>query len=119
MQSWARANNERVLILFEGQTRQVRAGHQRMLCLSPATRHVALQAYRRGTRPWFQRYVEQLPTHGDAFFDALVQPGRGQASWAYDHEEIARSSIRWCRSKFLVNDGIHREGVALGGAEGD
>jgi polyphosphate kinase 2 len=116
MQSWARANNERVLILFEGRDTAGKGGTiQRMReHLNPRfARHVALPAptdVERG-QWYFQRYVEQLPTHGEiAFFDrswynrAGVERVMGFAT----DQEIERFFDQVVPfEEFLVNDGIH------------
>ncbi len=126
MQSWARANNERVLVLFEGRDTAGKGGTiQRMReHLNPRyARHVALQAptdVERG-QWYFQRYVEQLPTHGEiAFFDrswynrAGVERVMGFAT----DEEIARFFDQVVPfEEFLVNDGIHLVKVWLSVAQ--
>ena len=67
MQTWARTNGERVLILFEGRDTAGKGGTiQRMReHMNPRfARHVALPAPNetQGGQWYFQRYIEQLPT---------------------------------------------------------
>ena len=126
MQSWARANNERVLVLFEGRDTAGKGGTiQRMReHLNPRfARHVALQAptdVERG-QWYFQHYVEQLPTHGEiAFFDrswynrAGVERVMGFAT----DEQIERFFEQVVPfEEFLVNDGIHLVKVWLSVAQ--
>jgi polyphosphate kinase 2 len=126
MQSWARANDERVLVLFEGRDTAGKGGTiQRMQeHLNPRyARHVALQAptdVERG-QWYFQRYVEQLPTHGEiAFFDrswynrAGVERVMGFAT----DEQIDRFFDQVVPfEEFLVNDGIHLVKVWLSVAQ--
>ena len=126
MQSWARANNERVLVLFEGRDTAGKGGTiQRMReHLNPRfARHVALQAptdVERG-QWYFQRYVEQLPTHGEiVLFDrswynrAGVERVMGFAT----DEQIERFFEQVVPfEEFLVNDGIHLVKVWLSVAQ--
>ena len=122
----ARANNERVLVLFEGRDTAGKGGTiQRMReHLNPRFAcHVALQAptdVERG-QWYFQRYVEQLPTHGEiAFFDrswynrAGVERVMGFAT----DEQIERFFEQVVPfEEFLVNDGIHLVKVWLSVAQ--
>jgi polyphosphate kinase 2 len=116
MQTWARANNERILIVFEGRDTAGKGGTiQRMReHLNPRyARHVALQVPTEAERGqwYFQRYVQQLPTHGEiAFFDrswynrAGVERVMGFAT----DEQIERFFEQVVPfEEFLVRDGIH------------
>ena len=116
MQTWAREENQRVLVVFEGRDSAGKGGTiQRMReHLNPRfARHVALQTptdVERG-QWYFQRYVEQLPTHGEiAFFDrswynrAGVERVMGFAT----DEQIDRFFEQVVPfEQFLVSDGIH------------
>jgi polyphosphate kinase 2 len=116
MQTWAREENQRVLVVFEGRDSAGKGGTiQRMReHLNPRfARHVALQTptdVERG-QWYFQRYVEQLPTHGEiAFFDrswynrAGVERVMGFAT----DEQIERFFDQVVPfEQFLVSDGIH------------
>jgi polyphosphate kinase len=116
MQQWARANGERVLLLFEGRDTAGKGGTiQRMReHMNPRfARHVALPApsEKESGQWYFQRYVEQLPTRGEiTFFDR---------SW-YNRAGVERvmgfaTDVQVSRffeqvvpfEQFLVNDGIH------------
>jgi polyphosphate kinase 2 len=116
MQSWARAENERVLVIFEGRDSAGKGGTiQRMLeHLNPRfARHVALQTPSDTERGqwYFQRYVEQLPTHGEiAFFDRSWYNRAGVErvmGFATDEqiELFFQQVVPF--EQFLVNDGIH------------
>jgi len=116
MQSWARERDERVLVLFEGRDTAGKGGTiQRMReHLNPRfARHVALQAptdVERG-QWYFQRYVEQLPTHGEiAFFDRswYTRAGVERVMGFATDEQIDRFFAHVVPfEEFLVNDGIH------------
>ena len=116
MQQWARANGERVLLLFEGRDTAGKGGTiQRMReHMNPRfARHVALPAPNEteGGQWYFQRYVEQLPTRGEiTFFDrswynrAGVERVMNFATAA----EVARFFEQVVPfEQFLVDDGIH------------
>jgi polyphosphate kinase 2 len=116
MQSWTRAENQRVLVIFEGRDSAGKGGTiQRMLeHLNPRyARHVALQTPTDAERGqwYFQRYVEQLPTHGEiAFFDRSWYNRAGVErvmGFATDEqiELFFRQVVPF--EEFLVNDGIH------------
>jgi polyphosphate kinase 2 len=116
MQSWARAENQRVLAIFEGRDSAGKGGTiQRMLeHLNPRyARHVALQTPTDTERGqwYFQRYVEQLPTYGEiAFFDRSWYNRAGVErvmGFATDEqiELFFRQVVPF--EEFLVNDGIH------------
>jgi polyphosphate kinase 2 len=116
MQSWVRANDQRVLVVFEGRDSAGKGGTiQRMReHLNPRfARHVALPAptdVERG-QWYFQRYVEQLPTHGEiALFDrswynrAGVERVMGFAT----DDQVERFFEQVVPFEdFLVSDGIH------------
>jgi polyphosphate kinase len=116
MQSWARAENQRVLVVFEGRDSAGKGGTiQRMLeHLNPRfARHVALQTptdVERG-QWYFQRYVEQLPTHGEiAFFDRSWYNRAGvERVMGFANEEQIELFFQQVVpfEQFLVNDGIH------------
>jgi polyphosphate kinase 2 len=128
MQTWARLNNERVLIVFEGRDSAGKGGTIARMRehLNPRfARHVALPAptdVERG-QWYFQRYVEQLPTHGEiAFFDrswynrAGVERVMGFAT----DEEIERFFEQVVPfEQFLVSDGIHVVKVWLSISQGE
>ncbi len=106
MQQWARANGERVLLLFEGRDTAGKGGTiQRMReHMNPRfARHVALPAPSEIEEGqwYFQRYVEQLPTRGEiTFFDRSWYNRAGVErvmGFATDHE-VTRFSIRSSRS---------------------
>ncbi|MCF6279628.1 MAG: polyphosphate kinase 2 [Flavobacteriaceae bacterium] len=86
LQTWAIANNERIIIIFEGRdaagkggairrlTERINARHYRIIALSKPTKEERTQWY-------FQRYVSQFPKEGEiVFFDrswynrAVVEP---------------------------------------------
>ena len=108
MQSWARAEDQRVLVVFEGRDSAGKGGTiQRMReHLNPRfARHVALPAptdVERG-QWYFQRYVEQLPTRGRdrVLRPLLVQPlGRRTGDGLRVREPRSNaSSTKWCRSR--------------------
>ena len=116
MQPWARANGERVLLLFEGRDTAGKGGTiQRMReHMNPRfARHVALPAPNETQigQWYFQRYVEQLPTRGEiAFFDrswynrAGVERVMGFATDA-EVDRFFDQVVPF--EQFLVNDGIH------------
>jgi len=116
MQAWARANGERVLLLFEGRDTAGKGGTiQRMReHLNPRyARHVALPAPNdtEAGQWYFQRYVEQLPTKGEiAFYDrswynrAGVERVMGFASDA-EVDRFFEQVVPF--EQFLVDDGIH------------
>jgi polyphosphate kinase len=128
MQSWARAHDQRVLVLFEGRDTAGKGGTiQRMReHLNPRyARHVALQAPTEVERGqwYFQRYVEQLPTHGEiAFFDRSwynrsgVERVMGFATDA-QIERFFEQVVPF--EEFLVNDGIHLVKVWLSVAQAE
>lgn len=116
MQTWARANGERILLLFEGRDTAGKGGTiQRMReHMNPRyARHVALPAPNdtEAGQWYFQRYVEQLPTTGEiAFFDrswynrAGVERVMGFAT----DEQVDRFFEQVVPfERFLVDDGIH------------
>jgi polyphosphate kinase 2 len=116
MQAWARAEDQRVLVLFEGRDSAGKGGTiQRMReHLNPRfARHVALPAptdIERG-QWYFQRYVEQLPSYGEiAFFDrswynrAGVERVMGFATQP-QVDRFFEQVVPF--EAFLVNDGIH------------
>jgi polyphosphate kinase len=116
MQTWVRAENQRVLIVFEGRDSAGKGGTiQRMReHLNPRfARHVALPAptdVERG-QWYFQRYVEQLPTHGEvAFFDRswYNRSGVERVMGFANDEQIERFFEQVVPfEEFLVEDGIH------------
>ena len=116
MQQWARANGERVLVLFEGRDTAGKGGTiQRMReHMNPRfARHVALPAPNEteAGQWYFQRYIEQLPSRGEiTFFDrswynragverVMHFASAGQVSQFF--EQVVPFE------RFLVNDGIH------------
>jgi polyphosphate kinase 2 len=116
MQTWARDHDQRVLVVFEGRDTAGKGGtiSRMRQHLNPRfARHVALQVPNEVERGqwYFQRYVEQLPTHGEiAFFDrswynrAGVERVMGFAT----DEQIDlffRQVVPF--EEFLVSDGIH------------
>lgn len=116
MQTWARNNGERVLLLFEGRDTAGKGGTiQRMReHMNPRfARHVALPAPNEteAGQWYFQRYVEQLPTKGEiTFFDrswynrAGVERVMGFATDA-EVERFFDQVVPF--EQFLVDDGIH------------
>jgi polyphosphate kinase 2 len=116
MQTWARTNGERVLLLFEGRDTAGKGGTiQRMReHMNPRfARHVALPAPNetQAGQWYFQRYVEQLPTKGEiAFFDrswynrAGVERVMGFATDA-EVDRFFDQVVPF--EQFLVDDGIH------------
>jgi polyphosphate kinase 2 len=116
MQSWARAKGERVLVLFEGRDTAGKGGTIQRIRehLNPRfARHVALQAptdVEKG-QWYFQRYVQQLPTHAEiALFDRSWYNRAGVErvmGFATDEqiERFFRQVVPF--EQFLVNDGIH------------
>ena len=116
MQTWARDNNERVLIVFEGRDSAGKGGTiQRMReHLNPRwARHVALATptdVEKG-QWYFQRYVEQLPSHGEiTFFDRSWYNRAGVErvmGFATDEQIDLFFEQVVPFEQFLVNDGIH------------
>ena len=116
MQQWARANGERVLLLFEGRDTAGKGGTiQRMReHMNPRfARHVALPAPNEteGGQWYFQRYVEQLPTRGEiTFFDRSWYNRAGVErvmNFATD-DQVSRFFEQVVPfEQFLVDDGIH------------
>ena len=116
MQQWARANGERVLLLFEGRDTAGKGGTiQRMRQhMNPRfARHVALPApsERESGQWYFQRYVEQLPTRGEiTFYDRSWYNRAGVErvmNFATDGQ-VSRFFEQVVQfEQFLVNDGIH------------
>ncbi len=116
MQTWARTNGERILLLFEGRDTAGKGGTiQRMReHMNPRfARHVALPAPNetQAGQWYFQRYVEQLPTKGEiAFFDRSwynrsgVERVMGFATDA-EVERFFDQVVPF--EQFLVDDGIH------------
>ena len=116
MQQWARANGERVLLLFEGRDTAGKGGTiQRMReHMNPRfARHVALPAPNEIEEGqwYFQRYVEQLPTRGEiTFFDRSWYNRAGVErvmGFATDHEVTRFFDQVVPFEQFLVDDGIH------------
>ena len=116
MQQWARANGERVLLLFEGRDTAGKGGTiQRMRQhMNPRfARHVALPApsERESGQWYFQRYVEQLPTRGEiTFFDRSWYNRAGVErvmNFATDGQVSRFFEQVVPFEQFLVNDGIH------------
>ena len=116
MQQWARANGERVLLLFEGRDTAGKGGTiQRMRQhMNPRfARHVALPvpSERESGQWYFQRYVEQLPTRGEiTFFDRSWYNRAGVErvmNFATDGQVSRFFEQVVPFEQFLVNDGIH------------
>ena len=105
MQTWAREENQRVLVVFEGRDSAGKGGTiQRMReHLNPRfARHVALQTptdVERG-QWYFQRYVEQLPTarRDRVLRPVLVQPGRRRAGDGVRDRRADRPLLRTGRA---------------------
>ena len=116
MQRWARANGERVLLLFEGRDTAGKGGTiQRMRQhMNPRfARQVALPApsERESGQWYFQRYVEQLPTRGEiTFFDRswYNRAGVERVMHYATDDQVSRFFEQVVAfEQFLVNDGIH------------
>jgi polyphosphate kinase 2 len=116
MQTWARDNGERVLLLFEGRDTAGKGGTiQRMReHMNPRyARHVALPAPNEteAGQWYFQRYVEQLPTKGEiAFYDRswYNRAGVERVMGFADDGQIDRFFEQVVPfEQFLVDDGIH------------
>jgi len=92
LQTWAIANNERVIVLFEGRDAAGKGGAIRRVTERINPRHMRIVALRRPTEDertqwYFQRYVAQFPKAGElVFFDrswynrAVVEPVNGFCS---------------------------------------
>ena len=116
MQQWARANGERVLVLFEGRDTAGKGGTiQRMRQhMNPRfARHVALPvpSERESGQWYFQRYVEQLPTRGEITFFDRSWYNRAGVERVMDFATDGQVSRFFEQvvpfEQFLVNDGIH------------
>jgi polyphosphate kinase 2 len=116
MQTWARTNGERILLLFEGRDTAGKGGTiQRMReHMNPRfARHVALPAPNETEvgQWYFQRYVEQLPTKGEiAFYDRswYNRAGVERVMGFADDAQVDRFFEQVVPfEQFLVDDGIH------------